>query len=338
MLEVPIYPPITKEIPGAPDGYLVHSDGFISLNGKRLEGYRGRDYRPLSIKGLGFVLVHRIVAEAFVPGKTDERSFVNHLDEDKTNHDSFNLEWVTTGENQSYSIVKNGSDEFPKVLVREPSGNWDLVSNLNKASEISGIPSRKIWECIRNEVSYKGWSFYHKKARDGVDPTLRNSPWGENGRGFGKLELQPVKIQDYITKEIVEYDSYKQAGDAHGVKANNIYQLISTPDKIRLFKQRYLIVKNDDDFPELSQEAFEAMVHKRSAPVVAYDIDKDIMYSFRSGAEFVREGLITSIKRKGVYSRLQFKGVSVLDGIVFCYQKPENVEAFKEKVAFARGQ
>lgn len=66
------------------NGYLVV---FLSKNGKRKA-----------------ILVHRLVASAFVPNK-DNLPQVNHKDENKRNNNAENLEWCSCAYNLSYGTA-----------------------------------------------------------------------------------------------------------------------------------------------------------------------------------------------------------------------------------------
>lgn len=109
-----------KPIRGYP-GYCIADDGtvFSRRNGKPMKpdkingGYlRVGLYNP-STKSTKRILVHRLVAEAFVPNPKGNL-YVNHIDEDKENNRAENLEWVTFSENINHgtrnarAALKNG--------------------------------------------------------------------------------------------------------------------------------------------------------------------------------------------------------------------------------------
>jgi NUMOD4 motif/HNH endonuclease len=67
----------------------------------------GYQFIQLYHKGNGkCFLVHYLVATLFVPGKTEARRYVNHIDENRSNNRADNLEWCTLKENSDHSISR----------------------------------------------------------------------------------------------------------------------------------------------------------------------------------------------------------------------------------------
>ncbi|MFR4479551.1 MAG: NUMOD4 motif-containing HNH endonuclease [Fusobacterium sp.] len=93
--------------------------------------------------------VHRIVAEAFLTGKTEERNVVNHKDGNKLNNHVDNLEWCTQSENLIHSFrtklrkVKFTDDEIR--LIRNWKGSLEELGDYFQCetSQLCHIRSRK---------------------------------------------------------------------------------------------------------------------------------------------------------------------------------------------------
>jgi hypothetical protein len=89
------------------------------VGGRVLRGTdNGRGYLCVQLCGSGYrmpQLVHRLVAEAFVP-TCEGKQFVNHKDGVKTNNAAANLEWATRSENMLHAH-ETGLAENAKMAV-----------------------------------------------------------------------------------------------------------------------------------------------------------------------------------------------------------------------------
>lgn len=119
--------------------YEVSNMGNVRRKGRKI-------LRPLFTKNTGYymvclynefgnkrVLIHRLVADAFLPNPNNY-PVVNHINEDKTDNRVENLEWCT----QSYNI--NYGTSIDKIRKSKQKGclQMDMEGNIIKE-----------WECIR---------------------------------------------------------------------------------------------------------------------------------------------------------------------------------------------
>lgn len=117
-----------KEIPGTNGLYFISDQGRVkSLHGReprilKLRNHRVKRkcgdvfYKSVSIQLSRHVkhkLVHRLVAEAFLPNP-EGYPIINHIDEDPTNNKASNLEWCTFKYNAKYG----GAQERRRASLR----------------------------------------------------------------------------------------------------------------------------------------------------------------------------------------------------------------------------
>ena len=98
------------------DGYFVCEDGRVLSNkgkGGSLREIKGKvartGYREVLMIVRGkrkYALVHRLVAENFIPNHGCLRT-VNHKDGDKLNNNASNLEWMSDSENLKHARDNN---------------------------------------------------------------------------------------------------------------------------------------------------------------------------------------------------------------------------------------
>ena len=85
------------------------------IKGRVLKQATKRGYKTVDLCKNGVVktmLVHRIVAETFIDNPRN-CAFVNHIDSDRGNNCTSNLEWVTSSENRKHGI------DFGNVVFRQ---------------------------------------------------------------------------------------------------------------------------------------------------------------------------------------------------------------------------
>ena len=100
-------------------------------------GDNGRGYLGvvLSLNGnLKFTKIHRLVAKAFCKGYSPKLE-VNHIDENKTNNNYKNLEWITHKQNMNYGTRRKRQIKGASKPVAQLTLEGKLIKKWESATE-----------------------------------------------------------------------------------------------------------------------------------------------------------------------------------------------------------
>ena len=106
------------------------------LNGKILkQSKNGSGYLRIN-RHNKTILVHRLVAKAFLPNP-DDLPEVNHKDENKTNNNVDNLEWCTSKYNMNYNKLSQRIGKKHKKPIKQYSLDGVLIIEWNSSKDAS---------------------------------------------------------------------------------------------------------------------------------------------------------------------------------------------------------
>ena len=138
-----------KMLKGSPD-----KDGYLLVHFRK-------DGKEFAFKK------HRLVAEAFIPNP-ENKSQVNHIDEDKTNNYVWNLNWMTCKENINHGTHNNRSAESrinhpkiskPVIAIEKRTGLILEFASSREAERETGIDNGNIIKCCQGKKNSCG-GFY----------------------------------------------------------------------------------------------------------------------------------------------------------------------------------
>ena len=136
--------------------FRVKKDGLKIL--KPIKNNDGYLQVKLYLYGVGkYFTVHRLILSTFCPNENSDKLTVNHKDEDKTNNNIENLEWMTIGDNIRYSQAK------PIVQLDKNYNLIGVYESSRIAQEKTGCDQSSIIKCIKGKAKTCGgykWVLY----------------------------------------------------------------------------------------------------------------------------------------------------------------------------------
>ena len=105
------------------------------------------------------LLVHRLVAKAFIPNQNNLET-VNHKDEVKTNNTVSNLEWMSKKDNNNYGThnkrVAEALSKQVQMFDKSTGELLDTFPSTNEAGRVTGINHGNISSCCRGKLKSAG--------------------------------------------------------------------------------------------------------------------------------------------------------------------------------------
>lgn len=155
-----------KPIKGYEQLYWVSNKGRVKNNRKLMKFYRINsgylciDFTSNKVKKK--FLVHRVVATNFLEN-TEDYPEVNHIDENKDNNTTDNLEWCSRSHNKQHSIA---SGTYHKIFTtRNSLGKKHLPNPTSKYHNVSYDKNRDKWVGqIRHQGKNRGMKRFNTEA------------------------------------------------------------------------------------------------------------------------------------------------------------------------------
>lgn len=167
-------------------------------------------------------MVHRLVAEAFIPNP-DELRDVNHKNGNKSDNRVENLEWASHSDNMTHSFRELGKNVRHIVQIGLDGTLIERWNSIVEASEATGICRTDIQKCCKGERTMAG-AFSWKYEEDYEEPKkywyitgegdicrddIKHSEWIEERKSIGNY----FETEEEAKKAVEKLKAWKRLKD-----------------------------------------------------------------------------------------------------------------------------
>lgn len=235
---------IWKDVEGYENLYQVSTDGLVrtshmglwkilSLGRKRHGYYSVLLHKEGKRKNM---LVHRLVAKAFIPNPNNY-PYINHKDENPSNNHVENLEWCTAEYNINYGTCKEriANSNSKPILKYDLDGNFICeYKSLAEAERIEGIDHATISLSCSGRVSYQcGYIWIYKCDKDTIQERVQRVKMVYKPRKVAMYDLNGNFIRTYSSV----LQASKTSGDSYMIINRQLKTGIITKNAIHIWKQ-----------------------------------------------------------------------------------------------------
>lgn len=194
-------------------------------------------------------------------------------------------------------------------------GNNTTISftSLHSCSEFLNVEAEVIWGAFVRQEMIKEWTFSYIPFND------REAVYAKTYAGVTRPlacrqsnQKRPVKIVDITTGAVSNYESVRYAGEMIHINNKNILASISTPNKVRLLYERYVVVDEAQSLDFLTQDICRGLLAKIRLGVAVLDVKTNTVQKFSSLSFYLRRYMNVPDVYAAYQRHLRLKTIVVL--------------------------